>query len=159
MLSRPTTWTRTTSHPPSKLWARTTSGTAHGFPVVRVEVSGVVEKKYKKKPKPEPIRDTLDGIDGKDVGAGFLAGAFDRGEDLGDDEAADTIVEGPSDEAILAKGFRGVGVNGGVPYTKAECGNFFGIAGANVDVEFVYFWGFFAVSAVPDVNGGVANDT
>ena len=62
---------------------------------------------------PEPVGGHLgavatdflhDGVDGDERGAGFLFGAAEAGEDFGDDEAAEAVIERAADDDELGVG-------------------------------------------------------
>ena len=102
----------------------------------------------------------LDGIDGVDGGGGafFLSG--EACHDLGDDETAEAVVERATDKMICTKEFCGVRVDRGMSDAQTEGGDFCGVGGADVDVQFMDFGGFFrAVTAVANMDGCIADQT
>ena len=99
----------------------------------------------------------LDGVDADDSrrGAGF--GFGEAGEDLGDDVAADAVVEGAAHETVFAEGFDAIGIDERVADTDPGFFDFGIGGGTDIDPEFVDFGDFF-VFAVANVDGDVPDD-
>lgn len=100
----------------------------------------------------------VDGIDGVDGGGGRGLQFGEFGEDFGDDEPADAIIEGTSDDAILSEGFRSVLIHGGVADAETEFFDVFFICSAEIDIEFVDVRNFLVRFIFADVNRGISDD-
>ena len=100
-----------------------------------------------------------DRVDGDEGGAGAIEGGGEAGEDFGDDEAAEAVIEGASDDAIGGKRLSGIVIDGGMADAEAEGGDFFFGIGADIDIEFVNFRGFFVGEGIfAEMDGGIADD-
>ena len=99
----------------------------------------------------------LDGVDSDDGGGGAGFGFGEASECLGDDVAADAVIEGAANEAMFAEGFDAVGVDEGVADTDPGFFDFSIARGTDIDPEFVDFWDFFVFS-VANVDGDVSDD-
>ncbi len=100
----------------------------------------------------------LDGIEADERVIGFLFLLGDAAHDLGDDVAADAVIEGAGDEAFVGEFGGAIGVDGEVADAQAEFGDFGGGGCADIDPELVNFWGFFIAEILAEVDGGVADD-
>ena len=100
-----------------------------------------------------------DGVDGDEGGAGSIGGGGEAGEDFGDDESPEAVIEGATDDPIGGKRLSGIVIDGWVTDAETEGGDlFFGI-GADIDIEFVNFRGFFVGEGIfAEMDGGITDD-
>lgn len=98
----------------------------------------------------------LNGVEA-DEGEGDFSGG-EAFEDLGEDVAADAVVERARNEAVRGNFEKVFLINGGLSDADAECGDFFWVAGADIDPQLVDGGDFFVAAVAAEVDGSVADD-
>ncbi len=101
----------------------------------------------------------LHGIEADQREGGFALACGDASHHLGDDVAADPIIESAADDPAVGEFHRAVLIDGGMAHADAELGDFRGIRGPDIHPKFVHGGGFLGVFfAMAEVNGGIADD-
>ena len=101
----------------------------------------------------------LHGIQADEGEGGFFPARRDAFHDLGDDVAADAIIDGTADDALVGEFHRPVLINGRVPNAQPEGSNLRGTCSTDIDPKIVDGGGFLRNGFIaPEVHGGIPDD-